>query len=104
MTGGLVNPAHHGLYMLSVGDVAPDFQLTAQDKSIFDSRDHLDSRLLVAFYPAAFTGVCTEEMCTLTDMMSDLENTGAVWWEFQLTHRFPMRLCPAELNRLHPSL
>ena len=76
MTGGLVNPAHHGPPMLSIGDVAPDFQLTAQDKSIFDSRDHLDSRLLVAFYPAAFTGVCTEEMCTLTDMMSDLENTG----------------------------
>ena len=63
--------------MLSIGEIAPTFQLTAQDKSKFDSREHEGSRLVVVFYPAAFTGVCTEEMCTFTDLMADLENSGS---------------------------
>ena len=63
--------------MLSIGETAPTFQLTAQDKSKFDSRELAGSRLVVVFYPAAFTGVCTEEMCTFTDLMVDLENSGA---------------------------
>ena len=64
--------------MLSIGETAPTFQLTAQDKSKFDSREHEGSRLVVVFYPAAFTGVCTEEMCTFTDLTADLENSGCV--------------------------
>ena len=63
--------------MLGIGETAPTFQLTAQDKSKFDSRELAGSRLVVVFYPAAFTGVCTEEMCTFTDLMADLENSGA---------------------------
>ena len=63
--------------MLTVGDTAPSFTLTAQDKSIFSSEEHSGTRMLVAFYPAAFTGVCTEEMCTFTDLMADLENSGS---------------------------
>jgi len=60
-------------HMLTVGDTAPSFTLTAQDKSIFSSEEHSGTRMLVVFYPAAFTGVCTEEMCSFADMMGDLE-------------------------------
>ena len=62
--------------MLTVGDTAPSFTLTAQDKSIFSSDEHSGSRILVVFYPAAFTGVCTEEICSFNDLMGDLENSG----------------------------
>ena len=63
-------------HMLTVGDTAPSFTLTAQDKSIFSSDEHSGKRMVVVFYPAAFTGVCTEEMCTFNDLMADLENAG----------------------------
>ena len=33
--------------------------------------------VVLAFFPAAFTGVCTKEMCTFRDSVSDLNNVGA---------------------------
>ena len=66
------------LHMLTVGETAPSFTLTAQDKSIFSSEEHSGTRMLVVFYPAAFTGVCTEEMGSFNDLMGDLEEAGCV--------------------------
>jgi peroxiredoxin len=33
--------------------------------------------VVLAFYPAAFTGVCTTEMCTFQDSMTQLNDVGA---------------------------
>ncbi len=54
--------------MPSVGDMAPDFTLTAHDKSPVTLSDLRGRRTILAFYPAAFTGVCTKEMCTFWPM------------------------------------
>ena len=53
---------------LAPGAVAPDFQLNAQSRSPvrlsdFRGRKHV----LLVFYPLAFSGVCTGEMCQLRD-------------------------------------
>ena len=63
--------------MPSIGDMAPDFTLTAQDKSSATLSDMRGSRVILAFYPAAFTGVCTKEMCSFSDGMVSLESSGA---------------------------
>ena len=63
--------------MLAVGDTAPDFTLTAHDKSSVTLREMRGDRVVLAFFPAAFTGVCTKEMCTLSEGMSVLESDGA---------------------------
>ena len=63
--------------MPSIGDMAPDFTLTAQDKSSVTLSDMRGSRVILAFYPAAFTGVCTKEMCSFSDGMVSLESSGA---------------------------
>ena len=63
--------------MPSVGDMAPDFTLTAHDKSPVTLSDLRGRRTILAFYPAAFTGVCTKEMCTFSDGMSGLSSSGA---------------------------
>ena len=63
--------------MLAVGDTAPDFTLTAHDKSSVSLREMRGDRVVLAFFPAAFTGVCTKEMCTLSEGMSVLESDGA---------------------------
>ena len=62
--------------MPSVGDMAPDFTLTAQDKSSVTLSEMRGSRVILAFYPAAFTGVCTKEMCTFSEGMSSLNSSG----------------------------
>ena len=62
--------------MVSVGDMAPDFTLTAQDKSKVTLSDLRGERVILAFYPAAFTGVCTTEMCTFSDGMASLSENG----------------------------
>ena len=53
---------------LSPGDTAPDFELKDQTKmpvrlSDFRGRKHV----LLVFYPLAFSGVCTGELCELRD-------------------------------------
>ena len=63
--------------MPSIGDMAPDFTLTAQDKSSVSLSEMRGSRVILAFYPAAFTGVCTKEMCAFSDGMASLESSGA---------------------------
>jgi peroxiredoxin len=63
--------------MPSIGDMAPDFTLTAQDKSSVSLSEMRGSRVILAFYPAAFTGVCTKEMCSFSDGMVSLESSGA---------------------------
>ena len=52
--------------MVSVGDMAPDFELMAFDKNMVRLSDSIGNRVVLLFYPAAFTGVCTKEMCTVS--------------------------------------
>ena len=63
--------------MVSVGDTAPDFTLMANDKNMVTLSDSIGNKVVLVFYPAAFTGVCTTEMCTFRDLMSNFENVEA---------------------------
>ena len=62
--------------MPSVGDMAPDFTLTAQDKSKVTLMTCVEEKVVLALYPAAFTGVCTTEMCTFSEGMASLGDSG----------------------------
>lgn len=63
--------------MVSVGDPAPDFTLMANDRTMVTLSESLGNKVVLAFYPAAFTGVCTTEMCTFTNFLGDFENLEA---------------------------
>ena len=66
--------------MVDVGDDAPDFTapLATGDIESFTLSDRLDEApLVLAFFPGAFTGVCTTEMCTFRDEMSKFADVGA---------------------------
>ena len=62
--------------MPAIGDTAPDFTLTAQDKSSVTLSEMRGGRVVIAFFPAAFTGVCTNEMCTFSEGMAVLGSGG----------------------------
>jgi peroxiredoxin len=52
---------------LKKGDKAPDFKLFSTDKKEVSLSDFNGKNLIVHFFPAAFTGVCTTQLCTLRD-------------------------------------
>jgi glutaredoxin-dependent peroxiredoxin len=61
-----------------VGSRAPDFTLVNQDREPVKLSDQIGSgNIVLAFFPGAFSGVCTKEMCTLRDSMSQLNELGA---------------------------
>jgi peroxiredoxin len=47
---------------LKVGDEAPDFTLKDQDRQDFTLSAHRGKKVVLNFYPAAFSGVCTKQM------------------------------------------
>jgi peroxiredoxin len=54
--------------MPAVGEAAPDFTLsTTAGKPVTLSSFHGKKNVLVAFFPMAFTGTCTAELCAFTD-------------------------------------
>ena len=59
--------------MLNVGEIAPDFELKDQS-GLSVSLDQLLAKgdLVVYFYPADFTRVCTVEACAFRDAHDDL--------------------------------
>ena len=55
---------------VNVGDQAPDFNLRSTDGEMVSLSDQRGSNVVLAFFPAAFTGVCQTEMCTFRDSLS----------------------------------
>jgi peroxiredoxin len=64
--------------MVNVGDAAPDFTLKAHDKSEVTLSSFIGSRVILSFYPAAFTGVCENQACTINDHHGALDSTDCV--------------------------
>jgi thioredoxin-dependent peroxiredoxin len=61
---------------LTVGDLAPDFTLSAADGSTVQLSDYAGRKVIVYFYPAAMTPGCTTEACEFTAARSDLDTAG----------------------------
>lgn len=63
--------------MLDVGDVIPPFSQLDQHGEMIDSAELLaEGELILYFYPADFTPVCTAEACLFRDNFSELEDVG----------------------------
>ena len=54
------------------GDRAPDFTLKDTEMKPVHLSDFHGKTVIVAFFPAAFSGVCTRELCTFRDHVADL--------------------------------
>ncbi len=60
---------------LSIGDLAPDFTLNDQTRSPVTLSDLRGKKhVLIVFYPLAFSGVCTGELCTLRDSIDSFRS------------------------------
>ncbi|MEM4274512.1 MAG: peroxiredoxin [Candidatus Nitrosocaldaceae archaeon] len=62
---------------IKIGSKAPDFKLVDQDLKMHSIKDHKGRKVVLAFFPAAMSPVCTREMCAFRDSFAELQNAGA---------------------------
>ena len=56
-----------------VGSRAPGFRLVDMEMKPRDLSEFTGKKVVLAFYPGAFTSMCKKEMCTFRDALSNLE-------------------------------
>ncbi len=62
---------------VEVGQSAPDFTLYDTDRNQRSLGEFKGKNVVLAFFPAAFSGVCTTEMCTLRDSADQFNSMNA---------------------------
>lgn len=63
---------------LTIGNKAPDFTLYASMKEKYTLSDYIGQQhVLILFFPQAFTGVCTKELCGVRDDIAKYQNAHA---------------------------
>jgi peroxiredoxin len=55
---------------LQIGQKAPEFTLHNTEKNKVSLSDFNNKNVVLLFFPLAFTGVCTNEMCSMRDNMA----------------------------------
>lgn len=62
---------------VQVGQQAPLFSLPDTERNQVSLADFAGKNVVVLFFPMAFTGVCTTELCSIRDNISFYNNTNA---------------------------
>ena len=89
--------------MISTGTKAPDFNLFNQKRERVSLESQRGKKVVVAFFPAAFTGVCERELCTFRDSISALDEIGATVLSISVDAPFA-NAAFAEKNKLNFSV
>ena len=55
---------------IQIGSIAPDFTLFNSEKQEVTLSQYLGKSVVLLFYPQAFTGVCTTELCDIRDHLN----------------------------------
>jgi len=63
--------------MVEIGQTAPDVELVDTERKAVKISELKGKTTVLAFYPGAFTGVCTKEMCTFRDSLSKFNDLNA---------------------------
>lgn len=63
---------------IAVGQLAPLFTLTDNNRNKVSLEDHKGKNVLLLFFPFAFSGTCTKELCSTRDDIGFYNDTNAV--------------------------
>jgi glutaredoxin-dependent peroxiredoxin len=89
---------------IDVGMTAPDFTLMNQDRQQVTLRDLRGGPVLLAFFPAAFSSVCTKELCTFRDSFERLATARATVLGISVDTFFALKPFHAEQKLQFPLL
>jgi len=62
---------------LQIGQKAPEFSLYNTEKNKVSLSDFAGKKVLLLFFPQAFTGVCTTELCSVRDSITTYQSVDA---------------------------
>ena len=62
---------------LQIGDKAPNFKLFSSELKEVSLNDFTGKKLVIHFFPMAFTGTCTTQLCTMRDSFGYYEGMNA---------------------------
>ena len=86
---------------VEVGSQAPDFTLLNQDREPVQLSEVLSRQpVVLVFFPAAFSRVCTKELCAFRDGVSGLNSTNATVLAISTDTFFTLRAW-AEYQKFH---
>jgi peroxiredoxin len=60
-----------------IGQAAPDFSLFDSEKNKVTLSELKGKNVVILFFPLAFTGVCTTELCSVRDNIASYNDTNA---------------------------
>lgn len=63
---------------LQIGESAPDFKLFSSELKEVSLADFKGKKVVLQFFPMAFTGTCTTQLCTMRDSFGFYEGMNAV--------------------------
>ncbi len=74
--------------VISTGQMAPNFSLYDQNGNQVELLSYRGKPVVLAFFPAAFTGVCQKEMCEFRDSITSFVNMNAQVLAISVDGRF----------------
>lgn len=89
---------------IQAGQKAPDFTLYDSDKNKISLTDYRGKNVLVLFFPLAFTGTCTKELCSIRDNIGIYTTANAQVLGISIDSLFTLSKYKAEQNLNFPLL
>jgi glutaredoxin-dependent peroxiredoxin len=83
---------------LAVGAIAPNFTLFNTEKKEVSLANFKGGPVVLQFFPLAFTGVCTTQLCTMRDDLSFYNNLNATVLGISVDTLFTQEKFKAEQN------
>jgi peroxiredoxin len=90
--------------MSLLGQAAPDFNLKDSEHNWVRLSEQRGKKVILAFYPAAFTGVCEKELCTFQEDLSSLTDAGAQIYAISVDAPFSNGVFRAQTGAEYPFL
>jgi len=88
----------------NVGDKAPSFTLVSEEKKPVSLNDFEGKNVILLFFPLAFTGVCTTELCNMRDNIATYSGLDASILAVSVDSPFTLEKFKAEQNLNFPLL
>jgi len=76
--------------VIEKGQTAPDFSLYNSEKQKLTLSEQKGKNVLLLFFPQAFTGVCTKELCAIRDDIGRYDNLNATIWGISVDSVFTL--------------
>ena len=89
---------------IQIGQVAPDFTLYNTDKEQVSLSTMQGKNVLILFFPFAFTGVCTQELCSTRDNIAMYQHANAEVVGISVDSPFTLKKFKDDLNLNFPLL